>query len=76
MTKGDDVFTPFGKGNIVEVEEYSRLNEKRFGIILEKNPFLYSPVYFFEHECVLPETVKDNIIFTDGIPNRKPTLRP
>ena len=46
MTKGDDVFTPFGKGNIVEVEEYSRLNEKRFGIILEKNPFLYSPVYF------------------------------
>lgn len=51
MKIGDKIATPHGEGTIVDIEKYSRLKVgKRYGVILQNNPFSYSPVYFFSNE--------------------------
>ena len=52
MKIGQEIETPNGKGTIVDVEYYHRLNGgiNRYGVELESNPFSYSPVYYFQDE--------------------------
>jgi hypothetical protein len=50
MKKGDTVITPHGKGVIVDTEAYSRINDNRYGVKLEKNPFDIPVAYYWTHE--------------------------
>lgn len=56
MKIGDSVMTEFGKGKIVAMEEIYKI--PRWGVELEKNPFSYSPAYFWSVE--LTELVGDD----------------
>lgn len=49
MKKGDKVMTPRGAGVIVDIEEYSRLHDKRFGVKLDDTPNDI-PLYYWTHE--------------------------
>lgn len=56
MKIGDRVLTADGPGVIVDVEEYSRLKENRYGVKLDKwGPVKLKPVYYWEKEL---ETIK------------------
>lgn len=43
------VTTPHGKGTVIRREIWG---SSRLGIILDINPFWYSPVYYFRHEII------------------------
>lgn len=55
----DIVVTPYGIGEIVDIEHYNRLDggTNRYGVKLENNPFSYSPVYFWPKEL---QSFKEN----------------
>lgn len=52
ITEGSLVNTPYGRGKVVMVEHYNRLNGgiNRYGVELESNPFTFPVVCFFEDE--------------------------
>ncbi len=53
MKEGDKVKTIYGTGIIIHVEEYSRLNNKRFGIELDwygAKPISTTIVYCWKEE--------------------------
>lgn len=54
MKIGDRISTPHGMGEIVLVERYSRIHGgmKRYGVVLDVNPFSYSPVCYFHDELL------------------------
>lgn len=49
---GRRVKTAYGAGKVVGGEHYSRIDGgiNRFAVELERNPFSYSPVYFWPSE--------------------------
>ncbi len=56
MKIGEVVTTKeFGRGVIVSVEHYSRMDRgtNRYGLRLDNNPFLYDDVFFWPHELLL-----------------------
>lgn len=55
MKNGDRVETPQGKGTIVDAEAYSRIDDKRYGIKLDDNPFFYPVAYYWTHEITKDE---------------------
>lgn len=44
--------TPDGRGTVVDIKHYNRIEGgmNRYGVILDSNPYSYSPVYYFADE--------------------------
>lgn len=53
--------TQYGAGEIELIEKYSHVSN-RIGVRLEKNPFSYSPVCFFQNEVKQIQMIKHKIL--------------
>jgi hypothetical protein len=54
VEKGDQVTTPHGEGEIVDIENFDK--NKRYGVKLKVNPFTFPIAYYFEKDIKKKES--------------------
>ena len=61
MELNDTVYSPYGKGEIVDIE--SHFGKRRYGLKLENNPFSYPVAYFWFSEVSTVPVKRETPIF-------------